>query len=67
MLIQISGIAPGTFNEIVSGLDLFNTVVGYRTRTPDDGVSTYEQMDIMPYLRGEQTGVVHQTIVFRNR
>jgi autotransporter-associated beta strand protein len=64
MLVRAPGIGPGVFDEVVSGFDLFNTIEGIAqapTMTPTYG------KDIMPYLRGEQTGVVHETIVFRNR
>jgi autotransporter-associated beta strand protein len=64
MLVRAPGVAPGTFNEIVSGFDLFNTIEGIAqapTTTPTYG------KDIMPFLTGEQTGAVHEAIVFRNR
>jgi autotransporter-associated beta strand protein len=64
MLVRAPGIAPGVFDEVVSGLDLFSTVEGIAqapTMTPTYG------KDILPYLRGEQTGVVHESLVFRNR
>lgn len=64
MLVRAPNLAPGVFDEMVSGFDLFNTIEGLAgspTMTPAYG------KDIMPYLRGEQSGVVHESLVFRNR
>jgi arylsulfatase A-like enzyme len=64
MLVKAPNVAPGVFDNVVSGLDLFSTIEGLArspTMTPAYG------KDLMPFLRGEQTGVVHEALVTRNR
>lgn len=64
MLIRGPGLTPGVFNQSVTALDLFPTVVaaaGAEMTTPTNGV------DLTPFLTGETTGQPHESIVFRNR
>jgi autotransporter-associated beta strand protein len=64
LLIRAPNLAPGVFNDIVSALDVFPTVVaaaGGPMTTPTDGV------DLLPYLTGQQTGAPHESISYRNR
>ncbi|MEM9353432.1 MAG: sulfatase-like hydrolase/transferase [Planctomycetota bacterium] len=60
--IKMPGVAPGTFDQSVSTLDLYPTFVaaaGGQMTTPTDGV------DLRPHLTGQQTGAVHEYLFWR--
>jgi len=64
MMIRAPGVDPRVVTDMVSLLDLFPTFVnaaGAAQTTPTDGVN------LMPYLRGEQTGAVHDALFWRMR
>jgi len=63
-MIRAPGVAPGVVNDMVSSLDLFPTFVaaaGGEQTTQTDGV------DLMPMLRGETIGPVHEKLFWRMR
>ncbi|MBA3485438.1 MAG: sulfatase-like hydrolase/transferase [Pirellulales bacterium] len=64
MLIRAPNLTPGVFDGLVSALDLFPTLMdaaGAPMTTPTDGVN------LTPYLTGQQSGPVHESIAYRNR
>ena len=64
MIVRAPGVAPGVFNDMVTGLDFYNTVEALGqapSLTPTNGVN------LMPYLTGEATGAPHDAIYTRNR
>ncbi|HEX6960895.1 MAG TPA: sulfatase-like hydrolase/transferase, partial [Lacipirellula sp.] len=64
MLIRAPNLTAGVYDDLVSALDIFPTVVnaaGGSMTTPTDGVN------LMPYLTGQQTGPAHESIAYRNR
>lgn len=61
-LIKAPGIDPGVFDQAVSTLDVFPTLVkaaGGELPENTDGA------DLLPYLSGVQTGEVHETLFIR--
>lgn len=63
MLVRGAGLVPGVFDQPVTALDIFNTVESIANAP----LSTTNGVNLLPFLKGESTGPVHEAIVYRNR
>ena len=62
MLIKAPGLDPGVFDQAVTALDLFPTFLAAADIAAPDNL---DGANLLPYLEGEQTGAVHDTLYWR--
>jgi autotransporter-associated beta strand protein len=60
-LISAPGVAPGVVHEMVSGLDIFPTLLAAAGESP----AGYDGANLLPLISGQQTGPVHEALFWR--